>query len=78
MSTVNVYTAKAKLSSLLDRAETGEEVVITRNGRPVARLVPYRARRATRKLGALKGKIRIGADFDAPLPPDLLAEFEGA
>lgn len=77
MRTVNVYAAKAKLSSLLDQAEKGEEVVITRNGRPVAKIVPYRERKEPRQLGRLKGKIRIAADFDAPLPDDLLDELEG-
>lgn len=74
---VSVYAAKTHLSRLLDRAARGEEVVITRNGRPVAKLVPADSRRAPRKLGALRGKIRVAADFDAPLPDDLLAIFEG-
>ncbi len=74
---VNVYQAKTQLSRLLDRAEAGEEIIITRNGRPVARLAPLRPARKPRKLGSLRGKIRMRADFDAPLPQDLLAAFEG-
>ena len=74
---INVYAAKTQLSRLLDQVERGEEVVITRHGKPVAKLVPIEARRAPRKLGALRGKIRIGKDFDAPLPDDLLDAFEG-
>jgi prevent-host-death family protein len=74
---VNVYAAKTQLSRLLDRATRGEEVVITRHGKPVARLVPVDRRRAPRKLGALRGKIRVAADFDAPLPQEVLALFEG-
>jgi prevent-host-death family protein len=74
---VNVYEAKTQLSRLLDRAEAGEEIVISRNGRPVARLVRFSPSRKARKLGSLKGKIRMRADFDAPLPEDLLAAFEG-
>ncbi len=74
---INVYAAKTNLSRLLDRAARGEDVVITRNGRPVARLVPVTSPRKPRKLGALKGRIRIKKDFDAPLPDDLLASFEG-
>lgn len=77
MRAVNVYTAKSTLSKLLDRAERGEEITITRNGRPVAKLVPATTRRTPRPLGRLKGKIRIAADFDAQLPDDLLLEFEG-
>jgi len=74
---VSVYAAKTHLSRLLDRAARGEEIVITRNGKPVARLVPVEQRRAPRKLGALRGKIRVAADFDAPLPKEILALFEG-
>jgi len=74
---VSVYAAKTHLSRLLDRAARGEEVVITRNGKPVARLAPVEQRRAPRKLGALRGKIRVAADFDAPLPREILALFEG-
>jgi prevent-host-death family protein len=74
---INVYAAKTQLSRLLEQVERGEEVVITRHGKPVAKLVPIQTRRAPRKLGALRGKIRIGKDFDAPLPDDLLDAFEG-
>ena len=75
---VNVYAAKTHLSRLLDRAARGEEVVITRHGKPVARLTPVEQRRAPRKLGALRGKVRVAADFDAPLPKDILALLEGS
>ena len=75
--TVSLYQAKARLSHLVDRALRGEEVVITRHGRPVARLVGARASRAPRKLGALRGKVRVAHDFDAPLPGAVQAAFEG-
>ncbi len=74
---VSVYDAKTNLSRLLDRAAGGEEIVITRNGRPVAKLVAAVAARKPRKLGLLKGRIRLGKDFDAPLPDDVLDAFEG-
>jgi prevent-host-death family protein len=74
---VNVYAAKTNLSQLLDRAARGEEIVITRNGRPVAKLVPATPVRKARRLGLLKGRIRIHKGFDAPLPGDLLDAFEG-
>jgi len=74
---VGVYAAKTHLSRLLDRAARGDEVVITRNGKPIARLVPVQRRRGPRKLGALRGKVRVAADFDAPLPKETLALFEG-
>jgi prevent-host-death family protein len=62
--TVNVYDAKTNFSRLLARAEGGEEIVISRHGRPVARLVPYKPDRVVRKPGLLKGKIKIAPDFD--------------
>ena len=77
VETVSLYEAKTRLSHLVDRALRGDEVVITRHGRPVARLVPARPVRSPRKLGALKGKIRVRAGFDAPLPDGVLDLFEG-
>jgi prevent-host-death family protein len=77
VATVSIYEAKTRLSHLVDRALRGDQVVITRHGRPVARLVPAAQPRKPRRLGALRGKIRVAADFDAPLPNDLLALFEG-
>ena len=74
---VSIYEAKTRLSHLVDRALRGDQVVITRHGRPVARLVPAAPPRRPRRLGALRGKIRVAADFDAPLPNDLLVLFEG-
>jgi prevent-host-death family protein len=76
-ATVSLYEAKTGLSRLVDRALRGEEVVITRHGRPVARLLPAKPDRRPRKLGALRGKIRIARNFDAPLPDELQAGFEG-
>jgi prevent-host-death family protein len=74
---VNVYAAKTHLSRLIDQANAGEEVVITRHGRPVARLVPAEAIKP-RKLGLLEGQgYWVADDFDAPLPDDLLDLFEG-
>jgi len=75
--TINVYQAKTQLSRLLDRAAAGEEIVITRHGRPVARLGPVRETRQARKLGSMRGRIRMRKDFDAPLPEEILAAFEG-
>lgn len=70
---VNVHKAKTELSRLLEAVEAGEEVVIARAGRPVARLVPLPA--DARTPGRLAGKISIAADFDAPLPSGLLRGF---
>jgi prevent-host-death family protein len=74
---VNIYAAKTQLSRLVDQVNAGEEVVITRHGRPVARLVPAAAAKPQRKLGTLRGAIWVGDDFDAALPEDLLDLFEG-
>jgi prevent-host-death family protein len=76
MAQVNVHEAKTHLSRLLERAEAGEEIVIARSGKPIARLVPIEPRREPRKLGQFAGQIRIAPDFD-DLPPDLQAAFEG-
>lgn len=62
---VNVYEAKTHLSKLLERVEAGEEIVIARHGKPVARLVPEQRKRVgKRRLGGLEGKIRIIGDWD--------------
>ena len=71
---VNIYDAKAQLSALVEQAAAGAEIIIAKAGRPRARLVAVRP--ATRRSpGKGKGKIRIGRDFDAPLPPEILAAF---
>lgn len=75
MKTVNIHAAKTQLSRLVDEAARGEEIVIARAGRPVARLAPLRETSAPRKPGLMRGKIRIGRDFDAPLPRDVLDAF---
>ncbi|MFC5064066.1 type II toxin-antitoxin system Phd/YefM family antitoxin [Actinomycetospora atypica] len=60
---VNVYEAKTQLSRLLERVEAGEEIVIARHGRPVARLVPEQRKVGARRLGGLEGKIRVIGDW---------------
>ena len=74
---VNVHDAKTHLSRLLEDVEKGGEVVIARAGKPVARVVPLRQRQTGRKPGFLKGRIRIAADFDAPLPSKIARTLEG-
>jgi prevent-host-death family protein len=73
--TVNVHEAKTHLSRLLARVEAGEELIIARAGQPVARLIPF-ARPGKRALGLDAGRGFIAADFDAPLPEDVLVDFE--
>lgn len=75
--TVTLYQAKTHLSRLVDRAAAGEEIVIAKSGRPRARLVPLEDTRALRVPGKGKGRWRLRRDFDAPLPREVLEEFEG-
>lgn len=72
--TVNLYEAKTQLSSLVEEAAAGKEIIIAKNGKPMAKLVPIRER-ALRKPGRLKGKIWMSDDFDAPLPQDVIDSF---
>ena len=75
--TLNIYEAKTNLSSLVDRVAAGEEVIIAKAGTPKAVLVPYATSPIRRVPGRGKGKWHVGRDFDAPLPPGLIADFEG-
>lgn len=74
--TLNLYEAKTRLSSLVDQAAAGAEIIIAKNGRPMAKLVPLKST-AQRRPGRGKGKIWLGADFDAPLPGELIEAFRG-
>jgi prevent-host-death family protein len=75
VDTINLYDAKTKLSQLVERAALGEEIVIAKAGRPLARLVPFTKRIAPRPLGLLTGEVTVGADFDDPLPDGFLQAF---
>ena len=72
---LNLYEAKTRLSALVEEAASGVEIVISKAGKPRARLMPLK--KAIRRPGGSKGRIRISADFDAPLPPEILAGFGG-
>ena len=78
MQPVNIHEAKSQLSKLIECALLGEEVIIAKAGKPVARLVAIAVERPARKPGSMRGKIKIAADFDAPLPDDIQQSFEGA
>ena len=75
--TVNIYEAKTNLSRLVEQAAAGDEIVIAKAGKPLARLTPLRKRKEPRKAGCLAGRFHVSEDFDAPLPDDLLDAFEG-
>lgn len=75
---VNIYEAKTRLSELVEQAGRGETIVIAKAGTPIARLVPLaNARKQKIRFGTMKGEFVVPADFDAPLPDDLLDLFEG-
>jgi prevent-host-death family protein len=74
---VNIHEAKTHLSRLVDDAARGDEIIIAKAGKPIARLVAIENDASPRPRGLLKGKIRIADDFDAPLPEDVLRSFDG-
>ncbi len=76
MRQVNIHEAKTQLSKLIEAVEAGEEIVLARAGKPVARLVGLQ-RDQVRKPGGLKGEMWIAEDFDGPLPDDIQRFFEG-
>jgi len=73
---VNTHEAKTQLSKLLVRVQAGEEIIIAKAGEPVARLVPIESNASNRKPGTARGKVVVTADFDEPLPDELLDELE--
>ncbi|CAN1212060.1 Antitoxin [Tumidithrix helvetica PCC 7403] len=78
METINIHQAKTNFSRLLSRVENGEEIVISNRGIPIAKLVPFRTSLDRRSsLGQDRGKFVVPDDFNAPLPEELLAAFEG-
>jgi prevent-host-death family protein len=74
--TVNIHEAKTHLSRLVRRVQSGEEIVIARGGKPVARLVAVEPS-TRRALGRDRGRFTVPDDFNEPLDPSMLAEFEG-
>jgi prevent-host-death family protein len=76
MKSVNIHEAKTHFSKLLARVERGGEVVISRAGKPIARLIPHEPKRRSPVFGADRGKFVVPDDFDAPLPDELLSTFE--
>ena len=77
MKEVNIHQAKTHFSKLLARVAIGEEIIIAKAGKPIARLVPYGNTKGNRPLGMDKGLFQVPEDFDALLPEDLLKSFEG-
>jgi prevent-host-death family protein len=77
MRTINIHAAKTQLSRLVDAAAAGEEIIIAKSGKPIARLGPLSGPRRRRTLGVLAGRLRLPEDFDADLPEEVLDAFEG-
>ena len=75
-SKINVHEAKTHFSKLLSRVGRGEEIIISKAGKPVARLVPIESRPLKRIPGTAKGKIKMSENFDSPLPESYLSLFE--
>ena len=76
MRTVNIHAAKTQLSRLVDAAAAGEEIIIDKSGKPLARLGSLVGSQRKRRLGVLAGKLRVPEDFDAPLPDAVIEAFE--
>ncbi|MBR7747602.1 type II toxin-antitoxin system Phd/YefM family antitoxin [Undibacterium sp. BYS107W] len=77
MQVINIHDAKTQFSKLVEAASQGDEIVIARAGKPTARLVPISTQKLVRRPGALKDKLQIADDFDAPLPNEIQSAFEG-
>ncbi len=73
----SLYEAKTKLSELVEKASAGDEIIISKNGVPRARLVALGTDDPKRRFGGWEGKVRIRGNFDDPLPSEILDAFEG-
>ncbi len=77
MKTVNIHEAKTHLSKLLARVRKGEEVIVAKAGKPVAKIVPFETAPKRRVPGSARGLVKIYDNFDDPLPDEILDAFEG-
>ena len=77
MRSINIHEAKTQLSRIAEDVAAGEEIIVAKAGKPKMKLVPIDSGKKEIKFGALKGKVQISNDFDAPLPPEILDAFEG-
>jgi prevent-host-death family protein len=76
--TYNIQEAKVRLSQLLQEVASGAEVIIAKAGKPMARISRIEESGPAIRFGVLKGKVKVSKDFDAPLPDELVSEFEGS
>lgn len=77
MRTINIHEAKTHLSRLIEEVMGGMEIIIAKAGKPVVKLVPLNKTLKKRKLGILAGKLCVSDQFDAPLPDEIIRQFEG-
>jgi prevent-host-death family protein len=77
MKVVNIHEAKTTLSQLLESVLAGEDIIISKAGTPIARLIPYHTQKKPRSPGIWKGRVTMADDFDDPLPTDILNGFLG-
>jgi prevent-host-death family protein len=77
MTTVDIHEAKTRLSRLVDEVAAGAEIIIVKAGKPMARLAPLSKPIRKKRLGLLKGKIKVSDDFNAPLDDETLSTFDG-
>ncbi len=75
-TTVNLHEAKTHFSKLIERVRRGEEIIVAKAGKPVAKLLPIAQGAQVRVPGSARGRITLSADFDAPLPDDVVDSFE--
>lgn len=78
MSTINIHEAKTHLSRFVEQAAAGEEIIIAKAGKPMAKLVPLLHTSSRRNLGMFKGKLNVPDDFDAPLFDEVVGLFENS
>lgn len=76
MLTINIHEAKTHLSRFIEKAAAGEEIIIAKAGKPVAKLVPLHSQPSARSPGIFKGKLNVPEDFDAALPEDVMMQFQ--
>ncbi|MDX9963694.1 type II toxin-antitoxin system Phd/YefM family antitoxin [Desulfobacter postgatei] len=75
--TINIAKINIPLAKFIEDIDTGSEIILTKGGKPVAKLSKFKEANTNIRFGVLKGKVKISDDFDAPLPESILTEFEG-
>jgi len=77
MQQINIHTAKTHLSALVDKAAAGDSFIIAKAGKPMVKVIPLSTQKTVKRIGFLKGKIKIPADFDRMEQAEIINTFEG-